>query len=82
MALADHIVHALSTRAPPIVLDAYERERRPIAEGVLRLSDRLTRVALLRSPVVRLLRNRTVAVLGRSARFRQRLALALSELAD
>jgi 2-polyprenyl-6-methoxyphenol hydroxylase-like FAD-dependent oxidoreductase len=82
LVLGDQVIHALSTGAPPSELDAYERERRPAAEAVLRLTDRLTRVALLRSPLFRLLRNRTVAVLGRSARFRQRLAIELSELAD
>ena len=82
MALADHVIHALSTGASPSELDAYERERRPVAEAVLRLTDRLTRFALVRSPVFRLLRNRTVAALGKSARLRQRLALELSELAD
>ncbi|MEO8179960.1 MAG: FAD-dependent monooxygenase [Deltaproteobacteria bacterium] len=73
LALGDHVIHALSTSAPPPELDAYERVRRPVAEAGLRLTDRLTRIALLRSPVFRLLRNRTVAALGRSARFRQRL---------
>jgi 2-polyprenyl-6-methoxyphenol hydroxylase-like FAD-dependent oxidoreductase len=82
LALAEHLIGALASQAPPAELDAYERERRPAAAAVLRLTDRLMRVALLRSPVFRLLRNRTVSALGRSERFRQRLALELSELAD
>ena len=82
LALAEHLIYSLSSNAPPAELDAYEQERRPVAASVLRLTDRLTRVALLRSPVFRLLRNRTVSALGHSARFRRKLALELSELAD
>lgn len=82
LALADHLVHISRNGGHPADLDAYERERRPVAEAVLRLTDGLTRLALLQSPVFRLLRNRTVRALGRSARFRRRLSLQLSELAD
>lgn len=82
LALADHVVHALRNGSHPAELDAYERERRPVAEAVLRLTDGLTRLALLQSPVFRMLRNQTVRALGRSARFRRQLSLQLSELAD
>jgi 2-polyprenyl-6-methoxyphenol hydroxylase-like FAD-dependent oxidoreductase len=82
LSLADHVVHVSSNGGHPADLDAYERERRPVAEAVLRLSDRLTRLALLQSPIFRLLRNQTVRTLVRSARFRRQLSLQLSELAD
>lgn len=82
LALADHLVHVFSNGGHPADLDAYERERRPVAEAVLRLTDGLTRLALLQSPIFRLLRNQTVRTLGRSARFRRQLSLQLSELAD
>ena len=82
LALADHLVHVSSNGGHPADLDAYERERRPVAEAVLRLTDGLTRLALLQSPIFRLLRNQTVRALGHSARFRRRLSLQLSELAD
>jgi 2-polyprenyl-6-methoxyphenol hydroxylase-like FAD-dependent oxidoreductase len=82
LALADHLVHVSSNGGYPADLDAYERERRPVAEAVLRLTNGLTRLALLQSPIFRMLRNRTVRALGRSARFRRQLSLQLSELAD
>jgi 2-polyprenyl-6-methoxyphenol hydroxylase-like FAD-dependent oxidoreductase len=82
LALADHLVHISRNGGHPADLDAYERERRPVAEAVLRLTDGLTRLALMQSPVFRLVRNRAVRALGRSARFRRRLSLQLSELVD
>jgi 2-polyprenyl-6-methoxyphenol hydroxylase-like FAD-dependent oxidoreductase len=82
LSLADHVVHVSSNGGHPADLDAYERERRPVAEAVLRLTDGLTRLALLQSPIFRILRNQTVRALGRSARFRRQLSLQLSELAD
>jgi 2-polyprenyl-6-methoxyphenol hydroxylase-like FAD-dependent oxidoreductase len=60
-------------------LDAYGRERRPIAEGVLELSDRLTRVATVSrrwSP----LRNSMLRIAGLNPRFRRMLALRLAGL--
>ncbi|HEU4579238.1 MAG TPA: FAD-dependent monooxygenase [Polyangiaceae bacterium] len=82
LSLADHLVHVSRNGGHPADLDAYERERRPVAEAVLRLTDGLTRLALLQSPLFRLLRNQTVRALGRSARFRRQVSLQLSELAD
>jgi 2-polyprenyl-6-methoxyphenol hydroxylase-like FAD-dependent oxidoreductase len=78
VALANALLSALRIDVGS-VLDAYETERRPVAEGVLALADRLTRVATVRSSFAPL-RNFAVRTLARSARFRTRLAWQLAGL--
>ena len=63
-------------------LDGYAQRRRPVAEQVVRLTDRATRMATLRSPLGRAGRNTLIRVAGRVPAVRHRLALQLAELAD
>jgi 2-polyprenyl-6-methoxyphenol hydroxylase-like FAD-dependent oxidoreductase len=67
-------------RAPGSLLDSYERERRPVARGVVSTTDRLTRLATVRSALVRRLRNALIPIAGRAGRLPWRLAKNLSEL--
>jgi 2-polyprenyl-6-methoxyphenol hydroxylase-like FAD-dependent oxidoreductase len=67
-------------RAPCSLLDSYERERRPVAKGVVSTTDRLTRLATVRSPLLRRLRNALIPIAGRAGRLPRRLARNLSEL--
>src|SRR5215210_5685337 len=67
-------------RAPCSLLDSYERERRPVAEGVVSTTDRLTRLATVRSPLLRRLRNALIPIAARAGRLPRRLAKNLSEL--
>jgi 2-polyprenyl-6-methoxyphenol hydroxylase-like FAD-dependent oxidoreductase len=67
-------------RAPGSLLDSYERERRPVARGVVSTTDRLTRLATVRSPLLRRLRNALIPIAGRAGRLPRRLATNLSEL--
>ena len=46
-------------------LDDYERTRRPIASRVVAITDRMTRVATLRTPLSRTVRNTLINLLGR-----------------
>ena len=66
--------------APGSLLDSYERERRPVAKGVVSTTDRLTRLATVRSPLFRRLRNALLPIAGRAGRLPRRLAENLSEL--
>jgi 2-polyprenyl-6-methoxyphenol hydroxylase-like FAD-dependent oxidoreductase len=66
--------------APGSLLDSYERERRPVAKGVVSTTDRLTRLATVRSPLLRRLRNALIPVAGRAGGLPRRLAMNLSEL--
>jgi hypothetical protein len=63
------------------LIASYEPERQPVAEGVVRLSDRLTRLVTLRNPVARLLRNIVWPALSAPGAVRLRSGLVLSELA-
>jgi 2-polyprenyl-6-methoxyphenol hydroxylase-like FAD-dependent oxidoreductase len=64
--LGDLLAEVLKEGAPETRLDDYERFRRPAAADVLTIAERLTRIATVRNPVMKLIRNaalRTVAFL-------------------
>lgn len=61
-------------------LDAYEAQRRPVAQRVVAFTDRMTRIATTRSGAVRAARNIALPLLGRLPAFRTRLATELAEL--
>jgi 2-polyprenyl-6-methoxyphenol hydroxylase-like FAD-dependent oxidoreductase len=60
-------------------LDAYTAERRPVAQQVVALADRLTRLATVR-PSLRPLRNLVMSLLSRVPQVRRRMAWQLSGL--
>jgi 2-polyprenyl-6-methoxyphenol hydroxylase-like FAD-dependent oxidoreductase len=55
-------------------LETYAVERRAAAGKVLELTDRLTRIATLRSPFARLVRNSAIASLGKVTAIRKAAA--------
>jgi 2-polyprenyl-6-methoxyphenol hydroxylase-like FAD-dependent oxidoreductase len=61
-------------------LDDWAADRHRIAEGVVRLTDRMMRVATLRSPPLRRLRNLAVAFAGHVPPLRRAVARRLAEL--
>jgi 2-polyprenyl-6-methoxyphenol hydroxylase-like FAD-dependent oxidoreductase len=78
MMLADALAAALS-RGQDAALDAYSAQRRPIAQQIVSLADRLTRLATVR-PILRPLRNLLLTGLAHVPIFRRRLAWQLSGL--
>ena len=78
MQLANALCNALLAGDPEL-LDAYGRERRPIAEQVVAFADRLTKLATVR-PALRVVRNLMLRALSRLPAFRRTLALRLSGL--
>jgi 2-polyprenyl-6-methoxyphenol hydroxylase-like FAD-dependent oxidoreductase len=78
VALADTLAQVLHG-GPAALLDVYSDARRPIAQQVLRLTGRLTRLATLPRPV-RPLRNIGIGLAGRIPAVRSKLALQLSGL--
>ncbi|SEP88664.1 FAD-dependent oxidoreductase [Streptomyces radiopugnans] len=76
-ALADVLTRGAD---PDTRLDAYERERRPVAERVISFTDRLTRAATVRSLPVRAGRDATLRLLGLVPAWRTRLAAELAGL--
>ena len=77
MSLARALNRALA--GDEAALDAYGAERRPVAQQVLALADRLTRLATVR-PALRAWRNLVLSALARLPVFRRKLAWQLSGL--
>jgi 2-polyprenyl-6-methoxyphenol hydroxylase-like FAD-dependent oxidoreductase len=75
--LAEALVDALAGDAT--ALDRYGRERRPVAQQVVALADRLTRLATVR-PAWRMPRNLLLSALSRLPFVRRDLAMRLSGL--
>lgn len=80
VALGRSLAAVLTGRAGEAELDRYERTRRPIAERVVTFTDRMTRMATLRSRRSRTLRNGVLGVVGRIPALRRWLAVELSGL--
>jgi 2-polyprenyl-6-methoxyphenol hydroxylase-like FAD-dependent oxidoreductase len=74
-ALADVLAGADEAR-----LDAWAAERHKIAEGVVTLTDRMTRMATLRSPAGRALRNAAIGFAGHIPSLGRALARNIAEL--
>ncbi len=66
---------------PSPLLDSYSQERGEVGELVLRNATRLTRVATLRNPAARFLRNRIARLLGLFPSFRRSFVRNLTETA-
>jgi 2-polyprenyl-6-methoxyphenol hydroxylase-like FAD-dependent oxidoreductase len=60
--------------------DGYEAARRPVAAGVVAMTDRMTRAATAGGPAARAVRNTLLTVAGHNAAVRRKLAMRLSEL--
>ena len=78
VALADALAAVLGG-APDSVLDDYGAGRRPIAQQVVEMTDRLTRLATL-PRAARPIRNAAISLVGRVPSVRRALAWRLSGL--
>jgi len=67
---------------PDTLLDTYETTRRPVALGVVKFTDRMTRMATLRARPARIVRDALISTVTRIPAVRNKLALTLSELAN
>ena len=66
--------------APETLLDSYEAERRPVAIGVLKGTDRATRAITLRNAIARSVRDRLASILLKLGPVRRRLARGVAEI--
>jgi 2-polyprenyl-6-methoxyphenol hydroxylase-like FAD-dependent oxidoreductase len=80
IALGHALTAVLRGRAGEGELDGYERTRRPIAHRVVSITDRMTRMATLRSRHSRAVRNAVIKMVGRIPAARRWLATELSGL--
>lgn len=67
-------------QSPASLLDSYAAERIPVADEVLRMTDRMTRAITLRNPIVQRIRNNLVPVLTRVSAVPRRLARVITEM--
>jgi len=81
IALAAILADALDDQGSSAQLDSYEAQRRPVAQGVIRTTHRLTRAATVRTPIGRAARNLGFRLAGQVPLVQRRFAMNLSELA-
>jgi len=80
VALGHALAAVIGGRADESQLDSYERTRRPVAARVVAFTDRMTRMATLRTPRSRAARNAMIRVIGRMPPVRRWLATELAGL--
>src|SRR5262249_40291438 len=78
--LATRPAAGLTRQAGQAVLDGYERDRRPAALEVIPFTDRMTQMAMLRSPIARPLRDTALAVASRVPALRNLITLWVTGL--
>jgi 2-polyprenyl-6-methoxyphenol hydroxylase-like FAD-dependent oxidoreductase len=71
---------AVCRGADPALLDSYEAERRPTAVRVVRNADRQTKLWLVRSPLVRTLRDTLLGRLSRTGALERRVVPELAQV--
>ena len=79
--LGQLFVRVVGEGAPISLLEQYEEYRRPAAAKVLPLAGRLTRIATIRSPILRSIRNGLLRSVGHTQRVKTMLAMNLSGIA-
>jgi len=80
VALAALLADVLAGSRADEDLAEYERTRRAAARRVIALTDRMTRLATLRSPILRSVRNAVIGVILRSPRRQTALARRIAQL--
>jgi 2-polyprenyl-6-methoxyphenol hydroxylase-like FAD-dependent oxidoreductase len=78
--LAQALSDVLSGGAPDASLDGYQRRRHTIAQRTVAITDRVTRMATLTSPIQRTARNAVLTVGGHVPAARRQLAFQLAGL--
>ncbi len=78
--LGDRLAEVLAGRQPDAWLDGYEKQRRPVAEQVVALTDRMTRVGTMTSPAGQFVRNLMLRAVDHLPPARARIAAQMAEL--
>ena len=78
--LAWKLALVMRERAPVQLLASYNIEREPIARGVLNLTDRITRMATIRNPILQTARNILLPIFSGIDFFEEKIADRLAEL--
>ena len=78
--LAWKLALVMRDRAPVQLLGSYHVEREPVARGVLNLTDRITRMATIRNPIVQTARNILLPIVSGIDFLEEKIADRLAEL--
>jgi 2-polyprenyl-6-methoxyphenol hydroxylase-like FAD-dependent oxidoreductase len=78
--LGDQLAAVIAGHAPEEALDRYTERRHAVAEHVLAMTDRLTRIATAQGRVTRVVRNSAIRMLNQIPAFRRSLATDLAAL--
>lgn len=78
--LASRLAGTLEGSTSVESLDSYERARRPAARRVIALTDRMTRLATVRNPLLRRVRNAAIGTALHSPRVQAALARRIAQL--
>jgi 2-polyprenyl-6-methoxyphenol hydroxylase-like FAD-dependent oxidoreductase len=80
LALAERLAAVISGQQPDQHLDAYETERRPVAEKVVAMTDQMTRMGTLANPIGQSLRDLGLIAAGHLPALRSKIATRMAEL--
>jgi 2-polyprenyl-6-methoxyphenol hydroxylase-like FAD-dependent oxidoreductase len=80
VALGNRLAAVISGQQPDSHLDGYDTERRKVAQKVVAMTDQMTRMGTLTSPVGQRLRNLGLMAAGRLPTVRQKIATRMAEL--
>jgi 2-polyprenyl-6-methoxyphenol hydroxylase-like FAD-dependent oxidoreductase len=80
VALGERLAEVLAGRQPDAWLDGYERARRPVAEQVVALTDRMTRVGTMTGPAGQAVRNLMLRAIDHIPAAKARIAAQMAEL--
>ena len=78
--LGNLLGQVIAGELPETQLDNYQNRRRPVAQRVVSLTDRMTRMATLQAPGARLARNLLLNLLLRNPALRRRVTMRIAEL--
>ena len=78
--LGQMISEVLKNADADSVLDKYERKRRPVAQHVVSLTDQMTKMATLKNPAARFIRNMMLRLVSIIPGIRYKIAFNLAEL--
>jgi 2-polyprenyl-6-methoxyphenol hydroxylase-like FAD-dependent oxidoreductase len=78
--LAWKLARVVQGKASDALLDTYQTERLPIAESVMRMSDRLISMATLQQPLVKQIRNHLAPLLANNEIIQKRVRSQITEV--
>ena len=78
--LGDRFVAIIRGGADEKMLDGYEAARRPVAERIVKMTDRLTRVVTVKGNIRQELRNLALEAAGHLPAIRRKIAMQIAEL--